>query len=122
MAYYSLSNGNNQLVCIIYGERKDIEEYYKNKEFILKGLKIIKDEFNIAIPDQNTELSNLYQILYDSFMPADYILAPNMETAIKKYYGYCYSNLIKHLIRDDIIRQVKVVVCREENDKIVLKF
>lgn len=58
MAYFSLSNGNNQQVCIIYGERKDIEEYYKNKPFVLKGL-IIKDELNIMFSDQNDEFSNL---------------------------------------------------------------
>ena len=45
-----------------------------------------------------------------------------METAVKKYYGYCYTILLKPLIRDELLRQVKVVVCREENDKIVLKF
>lgn len=122
MAYYLLSNKDNQSVCVIYGERKDIEEYYKGKDFVLKGLNIIKDEFNIIIPNQGTENSNLYQILYDSFMPADYITAFTKEEAIKKYYGYCYTNLIKPLIREELLRQVKVVVCREENDKIVLKF
>ena len=71
---------------------------------------------------QIVELNNLYQIYYYSLIPVDYILAPNMETAVKKYYGYCYTILLKPLIRDELLRQVKVVVCREENDKIVLKF
>lgn len=57
-------------------------------------------------------------IYYDSSVSPDYILASSFEAAIKKYYDYRYTNLLKPLIRDDILPQVKVV----ENDKIVLKF
>lgn len=92
--YYSVQGKNNNsttTTTIIYGELKDIEEFYKDLKPSIKELEVIgekgKPETGITKP---TTVSLFSPHLTGPYFAANHC---NIEQAYSRYRYYCFNNL-----------------------------
>ena len=102
MSYFELSHYDPQsgepshFVCLLYGEEKDVLEYYSGKKCTVGSVNIIGPDGKILKSGENPP-GILYKIVHDYNMKNKYILAPNEGQAEKIYEHYCYSNAVRPL-------------------------
>lgn len=104
-----------RLAFIVYGERKDIEEFYEGKDYRLEPIEIVNKDGKLVNCKQKLPPGDLYKILCFHGLRANYILADNVNEAEEAYKRYCYSNLKKPIEKDlhtrELVKPEKVVQC-----------
>lgn len=120
MSYFELSHYDPQsgesshFVCLLYGEEKDVLEYYSGKKCTVGSVDIIGPDNKIIKRGENPS-GILYKIVRDYNLEDKYILAANEGQAEKIYEHYCYSNAVKPLSKGEkagryVLREVTELV------------
>ena len=110
MSYFELSHYDPQsgesshFVCLLYGEEKDVLEYYSGKKCTVGSVNIIGPDGKILKSGENPS-GILYKMIHDYNLKNEYILAANESQAEKIYEHYCYSNAVKPLTKSEKSRR-----------------
>lgn len=136
MSYFELSSTNPQcdvldhFICVLYGERKDIEEYYKDKKCILKIVDVIGSD-DKSIEEGVKPAGTLYKIIHTNGLNAKYIMTSSEVQAEKIYTRHCIANVVKPLSKGDylsyneycvtkLVQEERLVFCIRENGALKL--
>jgi len=115
MPFYKLFDTHCEYICILQGDKEDIESYYEEHKgkYTLLEIDLISDS------DLEEEYDlNLFHLINEGI--DYYLLADDNECAMKTYKIHCYSQVTKP--GDPVITEQKFLRCLNENGKLRLVF